>query len=101
MREPFRTLARESPECLLSETGAECLAVCRQGLTWNTTSDYIVLQAQNDSIHAACKAGCGCTVAYGNTIQLPNGTLVSTYCHDNKVGAATVISVVRWTLPAP
>ena len=85
----------------MSETGAECLAVCRQGLTWNTTSDYIVLQAQNDSIHAACKAGCGCTVAYGNTIQLPNGTLVSTYCHDNKVGASTVISVVRWTLPAP
>jgi hypothetical protein len=73
------------------------------GLTWDTARDYIVLQAQNDSWSSICRAGCGCHVGYGNTIQLPNGTLLTVYCHDPPPGSPTsvlgLVGLVRWGLP--
>jgi hypothetical protein len=78
------------------------------GDTWDLNSDYIVLQAQDDNVGSeygqSCRAGCGCAVGFGNTIQLPNGTLISVYMHDQSIasgGASNVISIVRWTLPPP
>jgi hypothetical protein len=74
-------------------------------------SDYIVIQAQNDSWNPICRDGGPCRVGFGNTIQLPNGTLVSVYCRDtptvvpqssdvNKyVQHQILVSVVRWNLP--
>ena len=44
-------------------SGTRGLLSYDDGLTWDTTSDYIVVQAQDDTIHAGCRAGCGCTVS--------------------------------------
>jgi hypothetical protein len=43
-------------------SGTRGLLSYDDGLTFNTTADYIIVQAQDDTIHAGCKAGCGCTV---------------------------------------
>ena len=77
--------------------------------SWNPI-DYIVISAQNDSIGSeygqTCKNGCGCAVGFGNTLQLPNGTLVSVYMHDQSrrtgargAHAAIIVGVVRWEMP--
>ena len=70
------------------------------GSTFDTSEDYIVIQAQNDSWSPACRAGCGCHVGYGNTLQLANGTLVTAYCHDPEPGQSGLarVAVVRWNL---
>lgn len=83
-------------------TGTRGLLSSDDGLTWDTGSDYIVVQAQNDSTSSLCRAGCGCHVGYGNTIQLPNGTLISAYCHDpydEHFDGEAMTAVVRWELP--
>ena len=77
--------------------------------------DYIIIQAQNDTIASvsgedSCGIGGPCRVGYGNTIQLPNGTLISVYSRDSSVvltkktargnpQTQILVSVVRWELP--
>eukprot|EP01050_Picozoa_sp_SAG11_P001798 SAG11_NODE_83_length_17378_cov_5.388622_13_plen_474_part_00 len=84
--------------------GTRALVSYDDGDTFDVAHDYIVLSAQNDSLNAFCVNGCGCRDGYGNTIQLPNGTLVSVYCHDGPSKATpahrnAVVGVVRWSLP--
>jgi hypothetical protein len=93
-------------------SGSRGLLSYTEGDSWDMDSDYIVISAQNDSIGSeygqTCEDGCGCAVGFGNTLQLPNGTLVTVYMHDqssstaNASGAhaAITIGVVRWELIA-
>ena len=53
--------------------GTRALLSYDDGDTFDPAHDYIVLSAQNDSLSAFCRSGCGCHNGYGNTIQLPNG----------------------------
>lgn len=80
------------------------------GSHWTPDTDYIVIQAQNDSWNPVCRHGGPCRVGFGNTIQLPNGTLVSVYCRDTptvmpqrtakgNVQNQILVSLVRWNLP--
>ena len=86
--------------------GTRALVSYDDGDSFDAAHDYIVLSAQNDSLNAFCLTGCGCRDGYGNTIQLPNGTLVSVYCHDGPAEATpahrnAVVGIVRWSLPKP
>ncbi|MBM4070319.1 MAG: hypothetical protein FJ271_15395 [Planctomycetes bacterium] len=69
--------------------GLRAIISLDDGQTWDFTQDRIVIADQN---HGASGGG------FGNTIQLPDGTLVSCYSYrgrDNK----THVEAVRWKLP--
>jgi hypothetical protein len=80
------------------------------GSSFALDTDYIVIQAQNDSWNPVCRHGGPCRVGFGNTIQLANGTLITVYCRDtpnilpdrtphNNTQNQILVSVVRWNLP--
>ena len=46
--------------------------------SFNLTSDYIILAGQNDD-WAPCKYGSGCGGAWGNTVELEDGSLITVY----------------------
>jgi hypothetical protein len=80
------------------------------GLSWHPDTDYIIIQAQNDSWNPVCREGGPCRVGFGNTLQLPNGTLLSVYCRDTptvmpqrtakgNTQNQILVSLVRWNLP--
>ena len=72
--------------------GIQAVVNYDQGKTWDIETDRIIVESRTPKGKAS---GGG----YGNTIQLPDGMLVTSYTYRGADGA-THVEVVRWRLPA-
>ena len=71
--------------------GLRAIVSHNDGKTWDFDQDRIVI---SDINHGSSGGG------FGNTIQLPDGALLSVYSYRG-TNAKTHVEAVRWQLPAP
>lgn len=87
-----RLLMTYTQRGLKTPFGLRAIVSCDDGETWDLDSDELII----DGFTAWGYASGG---GFGNTVQLPDATLVSCYSYDPKGDSQYQFDVVRWNLP--
>jgi hypothetical protein len=87
-----RLLLTFTQRAMIAPIGLQAILSHDDGETWDFTSDRIIIEAKTPW-------GLPSGGAFGNTLQLKDGSLISCYTY-RKAANETQLEVVRWRLPA-